>query len=102
MAAPEGGGDKVAEREVVSRAGSCVVVCLLKRPKTLVAGLAAAAVKPRLGPTRLIQGIFGPVCVCPWWRAGTAEAETEGGAAKVQESCSKEQGCGCVCLSKAR
>lgn len=42
MAAPEGGGDKVAEREVVSRAGSCVVVCLLKRPKTLVAGIAAA------------------------------------------------------------
>lgn len=42
MAAPEGGGDKVAERELLTRAGSCVVVCLLKRPKTLVAGITAA------------------------------------------------------------
>jgi hypothetical protein len=60
MAAPAGGGDKVAEREVVRRAGSCVVVvvvvvfCLLKRPKTPVAGIAAAAAgQGRLGPTRL-------------------------------------------------
>jgi hypothetical protein len=64
MAPPAGGGDKVAEREVLKRAGSCVVVvvCLLKRPKTLVAGIAAAG-QGRLGPTRLIQG---SIFACLW------------------------------------
>jgi hypothetical protein len=86
MAAPEGGGDKVAERdkELVIWTGSCVVVwCLLKRPKTLVAGIAAAIDQVQLSlasaPPRLIQGggIFLLACLSLVAHR-TAEAETEG------------------------
>jgi hypothetical protein len=85
MAAPAGGGDRVAEREVLKRAGSCVVVvvCLLKRPKTLVAGIAAAG-QGRLGPTRLIQGsIF---CLSLGGGAQDGRAETKGA------DCSRDAG----------
>jgi hypothetical protein len=100
MAAPAGGGDKVAEREVVRRAGSCIVVvvvfCLLKRPKTLVAGIAAAAGQGRLGPTRLAVS-----CLSFGWLRAHGRGRDRGvqTAVEMQETLRPEQGCVHVCLS---
>jgi hypothetical protein len=100
MAAPAGGGDRVAEREVLKRAGSLVVVvvCLLKRPKTLVAGIAAAG-QGRLGPTRLIQG--SSIFACLWVARRTAgQRQRVQTAVEMQEQLRPEQGCVNECLSR--
>jgi hypothetical protein len=102
MAAPAGGGDKVLERDdVLTRAGSCVAVCLLKRPKTLVAGIAAAAgqLSLTLGPTLLIQGGQSVYFGCLLWR--TRQRQRQRVAAEMQEDCGLNRDMECMSL-KAR